>query len=168
MAMRDRAPFVDYYRLHIPNLEVVWDTTSNATETWKATMRHIGPDPAIVIEDDVVLTRGFCAKVEAAVAAHSTHPVQLHSRTKDDVSTGSRWRSGMSFYNNQCFYYPPGLRAVDNDGFRPYLLLSVHCPGCSGFPVVGRTDPEHPLSTEEQAYAIMRARNHGLWSWPSR
>lgn len=108
MGMPD-APTIGYLRRHLPGLTFIADRGLGATDTWRRMLEAIGQEGGIAVEDDVILTRGFTTKAEAAVRQHPDVLIQFHSRTRDDVTIGSRWRSAVSFYNNQGLYYPPGF-----------------------------------------------------------
>ena len=107
MGFRD-VPTVPYYKRHLPGFTFVEDHGKGAVETWLRMLRTIEDGPAISIEDDVILTRNFVVKSSLAIAEHPDVLIQMHSRTKEDKERGSRWRAALSFYNNQCLYYPPG------------------------------------------------------------
>lgn len=102
-------PTLPYLKMHLPGLTFVEDRGLGAVDTWRRMMEAIGDEPAISVEDDIILTKYFCRKAEQAVAEHPDVLIQFHSRTKDDVTIGSRWRPAGSFYNNQCLYYPRGF-----------------------------------------------------------
>ena len=110
-AIRQRKPFVDYLQSHIPDLEVIWDTTQNAMDTFLTACRSTESDPVIRLEDDICLTRNWREKVEAEVLKRPTEVIHFFSRSKEDLQTGSRYRAGGSFSMNQCVYMPQGLCA---------------------------------------------------------
>jgi GR25 family glycosyltransferase involved in LPS biosynthesis len=108
-AIRSRTPFVEYLQSHIPNLEVVWDTTHNAMDTFLTACLATGNDPVIRLEDDICLTKNFVQKIEKVIAERPNEVIHFFSRSKDDLLIGSRYKSGGSFSMNQCVYYPYGL-----------------------------------------------------------
>jgi hypothetical protein len=75
--------------------------------TFVESFRRQGTDAAVHIEDDIILTRHFLSKVDAAVASHPHHVVQMFSIRKVDAVEGSRW--DRDYMMNQCFYVPAGL-----------------------------------------------------------
>lgn len=109
MAIEKRSHIVDYLKLHIPGLEVLWDKNGHAGKAWLSVMNYIGDEAAVVIEDDIVITKDFYKKVSAAVKERPNDLIQFHSRTKEDVTKGSRYRPGSDFYNNQTVYFPAGM-----------------------------------------------------------
>lgn len=74
--------------------------------TFLMALETAGSDPAVHLEDDIVLCDDFLATITPHL---KTHPVQFFSRVKEDITLGSRWRPGRSFVNAQCFYLPPGM-----------------------------------------------------------
>ena len=112
-AVRERAPNVAYMKLHIPTLEVVWDTQGLQRGTFLEALQLMGDDAFVYLEDDVVLTQQFCKKAETAIRQKPTAVIQFFSRRQDDIRVGSRWQSGSVYLMNQCVHMPSGMgRAV--------------------------------------------------------
>ena len=107
--MRERQPIVEYLAMHIPNLEVVWDTEGHAFHTFLAACVAAGDEPCVRLEDDVVLTKNFETKIQAVVDQVPANIVQFFSRSKYDGVKGSRWKGGGTFSMNQCYYLPAGM-----------------------------------------------------------
>jgi hypothetical protein len=112
LAMPSRAKVIDYYRANIPGLEVVWDRGLGPLDTFNRSLETIGEDAAVLMEDDAVLTRSFCAKATAYSKNFPNHLVQFHSRQKDDETIGSRWRAGSTFLYGTAVLYPRGMAAA--------------------------------------------------------
>jgi hypothetical protein len=110
-AIRQRAPFVNYLGQHIPNLEVVWDKTSNAMNTFMTACRMANDDPVIRLEDDICLTEDFLFKAYSAISERPNDVIQFFSRSKHDLTEGSRYKAGSSFSMNQCNYLPASVSA---------------------------------------------------------
>jgi len=107
-AVEARAANVDYLRSHIPNLEVVWDEKCDAFDTFlRACVASYGSS-VVRLEDDVCLTVDFTAKVEAVIAKYPQHVIQFFSRSKYDLTVGTRFKNGGTFSMNQCYYLPEG------------------------------------------------------------
>ena len=107
-AVKERHAGVEYLRQHIPALEVVWDETGDAMQTFVTACEAVSDDDGVVrLEDDICLTCGFVEKVEAVIGSHESDVVQFFSRSKYDHLTGARWST--TFSMNQCFYLPPGV-----------------------------------------------------------
>lgn len=105
----------DYLRERLP--DATWlmeqDEVSKAagTRALIRAFREQGTAGAVHLEDDVILTRDFNAKVAAAVGPYWTRMVQMFSQRKEDTKVGSRWEAGSSFINAQAFYVPGSLAA---------------------------------------------------------
>lgn len=84
--------------------EVVWDRTFSIMDTWRSLLHRIGSDPAIVLEDDVVLARDWRARVEEAIAEHPDAVIQFFSR----FAPNPGWRRPLTYEMNQCHYLPAG------------------------------------------------------------
>jgi hypothetical protein len=108
-------PWVDERRRHAKALreatggQVVWDLTHESWDTWLIALKMAAAGPAVHLEDDVVLTHDWRAKVEAAIAEHPDVVVQFFTNRKADVDVGSRWERGREYLMNQCFYVPERL-----------------------------------------------------------
>lgn len=109
MAIEQRSHIVDYLKLHVPGLEVVWDKHRSARITWISVLQHMDSDPCVLLEDDIVLTKNFTSKIMEAISERRADVIQFHSRTREDLTVGSRYRSGLTYLNNQCVYFPPGF-----------------------------------------------------------
>lgn len=112
MAVPSRLAVVGYLKRHIPNLEVSIDTSGSALANWRNMLTLAGCDAFVLLEDDILLTRDFTSKIETAIKANPHVLIQFHSRSKDDIAIGSRWRPGRTFCNNQCVYFPPTFAAA--------------------------------------------------------
>lgn len=128
-AIPDRASFVAYLKRHIPHLEVTWDTTRNAMDTFLVTMRNAGNDPIIHLEDDILLTKDFVAKIEKAISERPNEVIQFFSRSNADITEGSRYRSGGSFLMNQCKYLPAGVAKALYDYYPTWPNIFKHPTG---------------------------------------
>lgn len=109
MAVPKRSLFVNYLKQHIPGLEVVWDKKRSARATMESALEHIGDDEAMLIEDDLLLTKGFVIKAQSVIESHRDCMIQFHSRVKDDFLIGSRMRPGSSYMCTMCTFYPSGM-----------------------------------------------------------
>ena len=108
-AVASRIKGVKYLIEHIPELEVVWDRVQDPMETFLRASEHTGDDPVIRLEDDAILTVGFLEKASRVIEAHPDNVAQFFSRSKYDVSLGSRWKSGRSYLCNVGYYMPEGM-----------------------------------------------------------
>ena len=107
-AIEARANNVKYLKTHIPNLEVVWDEKRDAMDTFlRACVASYGSS-VVRLEDDVCLTVDFTTKAEAVIAKYPLHVIQFFSRSKYDLTVGTRFKNGGTFSMNQCYYLPEG------------------------------------------------------------
>lgn len=119
-----REHYLPYLKRHLPVGTVYcFDDTGNGVvgNTIKA-LRIIGEAPAVVMEDDILLTQHFEEKARAAIADKPDNLIQFFSMRKADLTVGSRWEPGRSYLMNQCHYVPPGMAAPMAD----YMADRVH------------------------------------------
>ncbi len=147
-AIPDRVLFVDYLKRHIPHLEVTWDTTRNAMDTFLTTMRNAGNDPIIHLEDDILLTQNFVSKIEQAISERPNEIIQFFSRSQADITEGSRYRAGGSFLMNQCKYLPAGVAKGIADYYPEW-------PG----------KVEHPTGTDSMMGDYFRVKKMRYWNY---
>lgn len=95
----DAEPLIDYER-------------RGAMMTYLAALRKAGDHPALLLEDDIILTRGFMEKARAAIADNPDSIIQFFSRSARDRKDGTRRKAGSSFSMNQCTYFPAGKCAA--------------------------------------------------------
>ena len=101
-----REAFLSYLQERLPHLEIVYDTTGDAWDTFMASLVLQGADPAIHIEDDILLTRDFISKSEAVIAERPQTMIQFFSMRQKDLTVGSRF--DRKFCMNQCTDFPAG------------------------------------------------------------
>jgi len=139
------SPWTAYLQARIPQLEVVMDTTRNHFDTFLASLAHQGEDPALRLEDDIVLTKQFLAKAEAVIAMKPRAVIQFFSMRKDDPTAGSRWDRG--FLMNQCCYFPAGYATElleYAEAWRPAY-------------------PDHPSGTDLMVQHWLKGRKEPYW-----
>lgn len=103
------SPMPAYFEARLSDFTWVEDRGRGPVDTYCRMLVEVGAFGGVTMEDDVVLTKDFDAKVRAVVAEYPDDLVQFHSRRTDDVTIGTRREAGSSFMNNQCTYYPPGF-----------------------------------------------------------
>ena len=106
-AMRERKEYVDYITSRI-DVNVLYDTTGNAMETFLEALRMAGDEPCIHMEEDILLTSNFDEKIESVISENKDIVIQFFSMRKKDLTIGSRLESGRTFCMNQCFYLTEG------------------------------------------------------------
>ena len=110
-AVPERKPVIEYLQYHIPGLEVVWDKHRDGMETFLRAMDTAGDDPAVHLEDDCILTKRFTQLMVNEIHKKPNDIIQAFSRSKYDITDGSRYRGGGHFSCTVCFYIPRGLSA---------------------------------------------------------
>jgi hypothetical protein len=104
-----REHYLDYLIQRIPGLEVSFDDVGGAYNNHLKALEMGGDDPVVHLEDDIVLTKGFVPKIEAAILEHPDVLIQFFSMRKADLTIGSRWEPGRTFLMAQCYYVPPKM-----------------------------------------------------------
>lgn len=150
MMVPQREQNLEYLSRHIPNLEVVWDQTRNAMDTFLLACSEAGDDPVVRLEDDIVLTKDFVAKVTEVVEQHPETLIQFFSMRKADLTVGSRWENGASYLMNQCAYYPAGMsrRLIDFYHSPAWQAYTSEHPNGTDFMV------QRMLQSEKQQYRL--------------
>jgi len=128
-AIPQRKPFVEYLQSHIPDLEIVWDTTQNAMDTFLTACRSTESDPVIRLEDDICLTRNWREKIEAEILNRPNEVIKFFSRSKEDIVIGSRYKAGGSYIMNQCVYLPYGIAPALADFYLGWKRKEEHPTG---------------------------------------
>tara|TARA_R110002020_G_scaffold453111_2_gene667789 strand:+ start:2328 stop:2909 length:582 start_codon:yes stop_codon:yes gene_type:complete len=105
-AIAERSENVEYLKTHIPNLEVVWDTKQDAMDTFLRGCQAGFGSAVVRLEDDILLTKNFTEKAEKFISLSPSHVIQFFSRSKDDLTKGTRLKPGGTFSMNQCYYLP--------------------------------------------------------------
>lgn len=102
----ERQDCVDYLQRRIPGLEICQDRKRDAMDTFLRALEMAGNDPAVHLEDDIVLARDFTARVEQEISRLPGDVIQFFSMRAKDLTEGSRW--DRNFLMGQCFYLPAG------------------------------------------------------------
>ncbi len=139
------SPYLQYLRMRIPQLEIVTDTTRCCLDTFVAQLHRIGPDAALRLQDDIVLTVDFLVKAEAEIRQFPNSVIQFFSMRKDDLTVGSRW--DRNYMMNQCCYLPRGYAERLADFAQPWRALH----------------PEHPNADDMVINAWLRSRREPYW-----
>lgn len=104
---------------HAPSqTEIVMDTGGGNLRTFLKAMEQAGTDPFVFLEDDLIFTSDFEAKVDFVVKSWPFTVVSMfayNSYMQDDpvcppFGDGQpALRSGAHLESNLCVYYPPGM-----------------------------------------------------------
>ena len=106
-AVRERAEFIAYLEERLPTAEWCFDQRRDAMHTFLRALEMAGDDPVVHMEEDVILTADFEAKLRREIAARPETVIQFFSMRKADKTVGSRWDN--NFLMGQCFYLPRGV-----------------------------------------------------------
>lgn len=108
----DRIQFWAYLKSRLPRETIfLVDKDGNAMVNFLKSLELAGTDACLNMEDDIILTKDFVAKMYSAVNGRPGDVIQFFSNRKDDLTIGSRYDSGRRFMMNQCFYLPEGISA---------------------------------------------------------
>lgn len=128
-ACRARPECIDYVRKHLPNAEILFDSTGNAMDTFLQALELAGYAPCLHMEEDIYVTSNFMKKAENAVSSRPQEVIQFFSMRGDDLKVGSRYDYGRSFMMNQCFYLPAGYSRLIYDYYPDWPQKEVHKTG---------------------------------------
>lgn len=143
-AVKERVGFIEYLQKHLPQAEWCYDRNRNAMDTFLEAMRMAGNDPVVHMEEDIVLTKNFVPKIEAAIAERPNEVIQFFSMRKDDLLKGSRY--DRNYLMNQCFYLPAGYSLAIHDYYQFW------------------DDKEkHPTGTDNMICDYLRAGKEKYW-----
>jgi len=126
-AVPTRPDYIAYLEQRIPRAEWCMDETRNAMDTFLKALGMAGDGPAVHMEEDILLTQEFEAKLEAAIAERPGSLIQFFSMRGKDVTIGSRW--DRSYMMNQCFYLPAGYSAMLREYWRRWDRKTEHPTG---------------------------------------
>ena len=107
--------FSGYLMPKLPGAIPIIDDGRGAMQTFLQALEEAGDSPALILEDDIVLTRNFYSKASRAIQQRPEQIIQFFSRSVRDWSLGTRKKAGSTFSMNQCTYFPafvcPRIRA---------------------------------------------------------
>lgn len=108
-AVREREPFVKEILKQIPDAFVYYDDVfHDAMKSYLYVCEHIiAGQPAVLLEDDVVLTSNFKDKIEAVIVQHPDTLINFFSLSKKYLKP--HWKKGREYCMNQCEYFPVGF-----------------------------------------------------------
>lgn len=119
-----RTHCVEYLKKEIPDIEFFWDKTRNHMDTFLGALRHVGNDPCLHMEEDVILAQDFIPKVQAVINSKPDCMIQFFSMRKADLTVGSRWDS--DFCMNQCTWFPAGYSRMVADFYPQWKDKEKH------------------------------------------
>lgn len=136
---------VAYLQRHLPDAEFAMDRRRDGFDTLDLALEMAGDDPAVHLEEDILLTRGFRDKLEAEIARQPSTVIQFFSMRKADLTEGSRWDNNYLMF--QCTYMPEGYS-------REFREFAQHWH---------RQHPEHPGGMDLAFRDFLKARRERYW-----
>ena len=108
-AVRERTEYVNEILKQIPDAIVYWDDEyHDAMKSYLHVCGQIiGDRPAVLLEDDVILTSDFKRKIERVIEEYSGMLISFFSLSKK--FTSPHFKKGREHCMAQCEYYPPGF-----------------------------------------------------------
>lgn len=82
---------------------------STAFYNWQRSLKLVGDEATLQLEDDIVLCSNFLARVKLEIAKFPNDVIQFFSLRPKDLIIGSRWEDGGNFLMLQCYYLPAGM-----------------------------------------------------------
>lgn len=126
-AVKERVEFIEYLQKNLPEAEWCFDKTQNAMHTFLDAMLMAGNDPCVHMEEDIILTQDFIAKINAVISQRPNEVIQFFSMRKDDLIKGSRYDG--NYLMNQCFYLPAGYSTAIHDYYQFWQNKEKHPTG---------------------------------------
>lgn len=112
------------------HIDAIVDTDRNgAMDNFLMALTFAGMEPALHMEDDIILTSNFAQKVEKAIRERPDKVIQFFSMREKDITVGSRYEPGSNFIMGQCFYLPYGYSKAILDYYRIWPRKQEHPTG---------------------------------------
>ncbi len=107
-AVKERKEFVDEILKQVPEAIVYYDEFGDAMKSYLHVCENIiGDQPAVLLEDDIVLTSDFKQKIEAVIAQYPEILINFFSLSKKFLKP--HFKKGREYCMNQCEYFPAGF-----------------------------------------------------------
>ena len=125
-AVRERKQFVDEILEQIPEAVVYWDDEfHNAMKSYLYVCEHIiGDQPAVLLEDDIVLTSDFRRKIEDVIAQYPKILINFFNLSVKH--TEPYFKKGREYCMNQCEYFPEGFARKVVDAYQSWPDKDKH------------------------------------------
>lgn len=113
----------------IPGLRLCVDKEFDAMKNFLASMRMTN-NPAVHIEDDIILCDGFYEKIIEAVNQYPDKVINFFSLRQVDYEIGKPFLvAGSRFMMNQCFYVPAMMGPAIADYYERWPKKKIHPTG---------------------------------------
>ena len=107
-AVYSRKGYVMEIQRQLPDAVVYYDEDHDPMKAYLHVCRDIvAGRPAVMLEDDIILTSDFRNKIESVIAKHPDTLINFFSLSKK--YTEPHWKKGREYCMNQCEYYPEGF-----------------------------------------------------------
>lgn len=121
-AVREREEFVNEILKQIPEAIVYWDDEfHDAMKSYLYVCEHIVKGkPAVLLEDDIILTSNFKAKAESVIQKYPDTLINFFSLSKKHLLP--HWKKGREYCMNQCEYFPEGFSLKVAESYKTWPL----------------------------------------------
>lgn len=107
-AVESRKAFVDEILEQVPEAVVYYDEFHDPMKSYLHVCKNIiGDKPAVLLEDDIILTSNFKEKAEAVIDMYPKILINFFSLSKK--YTKPHFKKGREYCMNQCEYFPEGF-----------------------------------------------------------
>lgn len=107
-AVEKRKPYVEEMLKQIPDAVVYYDEFRDPMKSYLHVCKNIiAGQPAVLLEDDVILTSDFKEKVERVIKQYPDTLINFFSLSKKYLEP--HWKKGREHCMAQCEYYPKGF-----------------------------------------------------------
>lgn len=107
-AVESRRMYVEEILKQIPEAVVYYDEHGDAMQSYLHVCRDIIKDkPAVLLEDDIILTSNFKQKIESVISEYPEILINFFSLSKKRQKP--HFKVGREYCMNQCEYFPAGF-----------------------------------------------------------
>ena len=107
-AVEERRPFVEEILKQIPEAVIYYDEFRNPMQSYLHVCENIiAGQPAVLFEDDIILTSNFKEKCEAVIRQYPDMLINFFSLSKKYLKP--HLKKGREHCMGQCEYYPKGF-----------------------------------------------------------
>lgn len=128
-AVMEREPFVREILKQVPEAVVYYDDEfHDAMKSYLYACEHIVKgQPAVLMEDDIILTSNFKEKIEAVISQFPDTLINFFSLSKKHLTP--HLKKGREFCMSQCVYYPKGFSLKVVEAYKKWPERNMHKGG---------------------------------------
>lgn len=120
-AVEERKPFVEEILKQIPDAVVYYDKDGDAMKSYLHVCENIiAGRPAVLLEDDIILTSNFKEKIESVIAMYPDMLINFFSLSKKNIKP--HLKKGREYCMNQCEYFPEGFSLKITEAYKHWPL----------------------------------------------